>query len=368
MRLEAAPVLNGFETGFTFQVTDHIRTCNVVRDAAFSTASYQSCAVAGADGFAFVVHAAPEGSAALGTGAAGLGYAGIANGVAVEFDTWYNTEPGFDDLPVEHVTIQAALPEGSPLAATSRAAVSYAAPAAIADGLVHAVRIVYYAYIKVDLVPFFTMADAGLALLVDDGESRRLGTLAVYYDNGTSPLLAIPINLNAALNLPVNQAYLVRVCFCVGRPSPATNSSWPPPTHTQCPPTCFAGLHRRNRQGVGQAGCAGLVLLRSAWVSAAAWRPERHAIPPHCALSAAVGATAQTAACRHAGCGSHARAVTSPPTPRRPLAAVPPPAWCGSGAGRTGWCCRAWSAPLARDQRRHQSGTCRARPPRHWQR
>ena len=49
---------------------------------------YESCATAGGDGFAFVLHRDPSGSAALGTNGRGLGYEGIENSLAVEFDTW----------------------------------------------------------------------------------------------------------------------------------------------------------------------------------------------------------------------------------------------------------------------------------------
>ena len=49
--------------------------------------------VAGGDGFAFVLH--DNGfSHALGVGASSMGYGGIDNSIAFEFDTWYNSELG----------------------------------------------------------------------------------------------------------------------------------------------------------------------------------------------------------------------------------------------------------------------------------
>lgn len=44
----------------------------------------------GADGIAFVIQNSPQGRNALGMGGGGLGYRGITNSFAVEFDTWKN--------------------------------------------------------------------------------------------------------------------------------------------------------------------------------------------------------------------------------------------------------------------------------------
>ena len=57
------------------QVSDHSRECSVHRDPAFSTAMYESCAVHGGDGFAFVLHGDPNGTHALGADGRGLGFA-----------------------------------------------------------------------------------------------------------------------------------------------------------------------------------------------------------------------------------------------------------------------------------------------------
>lgn len=48
-----------------------------------------SCARRGGDGFAFVVQ--NFGEQTLGQGGGGLGYGGIPNAVAVEFDTWFDS-------------------------------------------------------------------------------------------------------------------------------------------------------------------------------------------------------------------------------------------------------------------------------------
>jgi hypothetical protein len=50
-----------------------------------------------------------------------------------------------------------------------------------------------------------------LPYLKDNGEGRRLGTLAVFVDQGIPedrPLLAIPVNLSVLLNITQNLAYV----------------------------------------------------------------------------------------------------------------------------------------------------------------
>lgn len=56
---------------------------------------------AGGDGIAFVLHNDPRGATALGNGGASFGAAGIANGLAIEFDTW-NQGATFGDIANDH--------------------------------------------------------------------------------------------------------------------------------------------------------------------------------------------------------------------------------------------------------------------------
>jgi uncharacterized repeat protein (TIGR01451 family) len=80
------PVANGFTTTFTFQITH----------AGFP-----------ADGIAFVIQNAPAGVAALGGGGGNIGYNGIPNSLAVEFDTYANGGPGPNNDPnANHVGVQ----------------------------------------------------------------------------------------------------------------------------------------------------------------------------------------------------------------------------------------------------------------------
>jgi hypothetical protein len=60
----------GFTTQFQFQITNSLN--------------------GGADGLAFVIQNSPAGNGALGVAGGGIGYSGIPNSLAVEFDTWNN--------------------------------------------------------------------------------------------------------------------------------------------------------------------------------------------------------------------------------------------------------------------------------------
>ena len=85
-------LIKGFTTEFEFQITDLSKTCSRVRDTSFSTRIYESCVVHGGDGFAFLIHADDNGTSALGLGGGQIGYGGMTNALAVEFDTRYNPD------------------------------------------------------------------------------------------------------------------------------------------------------------------------------------------------------------------------------------------------------------------------------------
>ncbi|GBG27080.1 Hypothetical Protein FCC1311_033032 [Hondaea fermentalgiana] len=215
-RDEGTNVLQGFSTKFNFQISDLSRACALVRDASFSSKRYESCSVHGGDGFAFVIHGDDGDRTALGQGGADLGFGGLQNALAIEFDVWYNAERG--DAFEDHVTVLAAGP-GETLLAREALHLSSPQPTALADGRIHSARIVYYPFLNTDLLPFFQITTTGTAYVVDNGEGYRLGTLGIFIDgNNTHPLVAIPINLSAFLDLEENRAI-------VGFTS-ATGRSW----------------------------------------------------------------------------------------------------------------------------------------------
>ena len=110
---EPLSVLNGFETQFSFQVSDHSRRCYEATDQHFSGRHYrvrttlkgddaQNCVVQGGDGFAFVIHGDDNKTDAIGRTGGDIGYGGIRNSIAIEFDTWQNADPS--DIIWDHVT------------------------------------------------------------------------------------------------------------------------------------------------------------------------------------------------------------------------------------------------------------------------
>ena len=205
------PVLTGFETTFTFQITDSSSECTEHVDRSFNKNLYKSCTVHGGDGFAFVVHGDPADAAALGGDGEHLGYGGITNSLAIEFDTWTNVDTqGSDDIFQDHISIHSAGPL-LPNSSNQSTSLGYWRPYDIADGQVHEAKIQYLPYVEDRYYELMTANEILIPYLKDNGEGRRLGTLAIFVDQGIiedRPLLAIPINLSLVLDLPDSLAYV----------------------------------------------------------------------------------------------------------------------------------------------------------------
>ncbi len=206
--VDQAPVRNGFDTYFTFQISDHSKQCTLNKDQYFSQRHHLTCSVHGADGFAFVIQNSPiNGTTIVGDVGGQRGFGGIQNSLAIAFDTWQNQ--GQDSLGVDHVSIQSrgrlandALEEG--LLGVPRATT-------LADGQIHLARITYYGDLQTDYFRKLVASDSLLPYLKDNGEQKRIGTLLVFIDEGIAnnePLLALPINLSLLLDLPIDKAYV----------------------------------------------------------------------------------------------------------------------------------------------------------------
>ncbi|CAM9610828.1 unnamed protein product, partial [Hapterophycus canaliculatus] len=99
------PVSRGFETLFTFQISDHSRICTEHTDPLFSRRLHSTCSVGGGDGLAFVLHRDPQETDAVGGTGAEMGYGGLMDSIAVELDHRYNPGDGSSDLVYDHVGV-----------------------------------------------------------------------------------------------------------------------------------------------------------------------------------------------------------------------------------------------------------------------
>ena len=203
-------VIRGFDTTFSFQITDHSRVCTTHVDPMVFQKTYKSCALHGGDGFAFVIHSDEAGTSAIGGDGQEMGYGGIRNSLAVEFDMWTNVNTeGSNDLFADHISIHSA----STGINTSKSSTMIGnwRPVDLADGQEHTVRVQYLPYVEEKYIDSLTANDLLLPYLKDNGEGRRLGTLAVFIDEGiqkNKPILAIPLNLSILLDLPQSLAYI----------------------------------------------------------------------------------------------------------------------------------------------------------------
>lgn len=152
------PVAAGFSTNFQFQIT--------------MPAGLQS-----ADGFTFIIQNAPAGANALGTGGGFLGYSGIANSVVIEFDNFPNGL-GQGDPNGFHVAVHSNDTGVNRASGTTLIGSAVSFPA-IEDRQIHTARI--------DYAP---------------------GTLSLFIDGSSSPLLTVPFNLENQLNLDNGRAYV----------------------------------------------------------------------------------------------------------------------------------------------------------------
>lgn len=161
-------VAKGFSTMFQFRITE--------QGDVFPSEVTEST---GGDGFAFVIQNAD--AKALGAPGGCLGYAGIANSVAIEFDTWDNHDSGHAfvrDVNDNHVAVHTLGTEPNSEFESYALGVSPNLPW-LDDGEVHTVRIEY--------VP---------------------GNLYVFVDDIKTPVLAVQLFLDEVLDLDEGKAWV----------------------------------------------------------------------------------------------------------------------------------------------------------------
>ena len=169
--------------------------------------AYTNCRSRGGDGLAFVVQ--NQHPSALGASGQGLGYAGIKNSLAVEFDTFMN----FDELdPYEnHISVQT---RGFKNANSANHTYSLGQTVRqlpdLADGIMDA-RIVYSPVFDTDSASLVADNLMQMADFLTNGKDyvqggasqwvSGLGVLKVYLFNSDKPVLTVPCNLDETLRL-----------------------------------------------------------------------------------------------------------------------------------------------------------------------
>jgi len=202
----------GFETTFRFRISEMSRTCKTYAEP------IKYCDYRGGDGFALVIHNSQDGETSLGDAGGGLGYSGIENGLAVEFDTWYNPDDG--DPYQNHISVQTRGKD--PLHHAHKYSMAATSDIGnLADGEIHTVRIVYQK--NVDLASYITrsrirqandrfqtpiIAHRHAAMFMGkDSSTFRMGQLSIFLDDNPQAIMEVPLNLAAVLDLDTSGAY-----------------------------------------------------------------------------------------------------------------------------------------------------------------
>ena len=199
-------VRDGFNTSFSFQVSARNQAC-VSKLEAHATAQkgtvftqhYNLCSEGGSDGFAFVIQNA--GLTATGGEGGGLGYAGMKDTLAVEFDMFANSN--FGDPNGMHVAVHV---PGVGKTSTSDSATRIGfytylreTKRNLQDGLPHHARIVYTQGLTYDPAqqPEWK-ASAHLSKFI---KADGMGTLRVFIDDFEKAVINLPISLKYAIDL-----------------------------------------------------------------------------------------------------------------------------------------------------------------------
>eukprot|EP01029_Cantina_marsupialis_P006508 TRINITY_DN1715_c0_g1_i1.p1 TRINITY_DN1715_c0_g1~~TRINITY_DN1715_c0_g1_i1.p1 ORF type:complete len:831 (+),score=227.48 TRINITY_DN1715_c0_g1_i1:1-2493(+) len=187
---DAVQLREGFKTEFEFNIHSPSLRCRFMDD------EYTHCETKGADGLAFVIQN-HEGTA---QGSDSVGYGGIEKALAVEFDTFYNSD--LAEPWENHVSVQSKGAE--PLSAAGDASLGHV----ISKSLTSTQR-----KIKIEYIPHWDPTDAVKAkasalvsaFVAASAEGPpawgRVGTLRVYLDDMQTPMLTVPLDLEWLLDL-----------------------------------------------------------------------------------------------------------------------------------------------------------------------
>lgn len=194
-------VVGGFVSDFAFRITND-PTVEVPCDGVDHASD--TCSRRGGDGFAFVIQNNAE--KAMGGGGGQLGYGGLRNCIAVEFDTYHDAEAR--DPYHNHVAVMTRGPKAPALSTHATSIGASVDVPNLSDGERHYVRIVYNPmFVPEDAMHKSFKSSAYLLDLMRDYK-HGLGTLKVFVDNLAVPVLTVPINIAAFMDLDNGRAWI----------------------------------------------------------------------------------------------------------------------------------------------------------------
>lgn len=199
-------VVGGFRTDFSFRIIlDEDQA--LPGPCKWVDHTPGSCARRGGDGFAFVVQNFGEQS--LGQGGGGLGYGGIPNAVAVEFDTWFDSN--LRDPYENHLAVLTRGRSQLRSEHSTHLGVCLDIPD-LADGERHDVRVEYDPVFRAEAATHRSFQAAphlvDLVYPAAVGFQHGLGVLKVWIDDMSQPVLTVPMNLAAFLDLEGGTAWV----------------------------------------------------------------------------------------------------------------------------------------------------------------
>lgn len=202
-------VREGFDTTFRYRISNPSVRCTFMDDV------YTQCRSRGGEGFAFVIH--NDNAVAMGQPNSGLGYQGIRNAIAIEFDTWYN--PELLDPWENHVAV---ITRGwrdvlSPNHTYELGHSTTAVPD-LTDGII-TVRVTYSPKFDLDSlsnVGFVNDAPHTLDFITNGNFARGgfgdwgigMGVLKIFFNNETRPSLSVPLNLDQTIVTDNGRSYV----------------------------------------------------------------------------------------------------------------------------------------------------------------
>jgi len=212
-------VLKAFNVTFTFMITKASVTCDEVKKVTgafvqtLHASYYETCKTSGGEGFAFVIRDdtsnAPT-SADYGLGGPSLGYGGINNSIAIEFDTVYTA--AYSDPRESHVAIHTRGKSPNTAHASASLGTVPLDGWTFNDGKVHSVRIEYFPNVTAE--DMFAAIESGeitfLSPALVSHTADSLGIIKVYVDDFSAPMVSVPFNMETILrNASINsQAYV----------------------------------------------------------------------------------------------------------------------------------------------------------------